>query len=392
MQEGQRASHPAAPGIAARAMPPIALAAYTLVTRVFFHGPLYFGDGPQHLRSIVDGAYIIQPPGYWLFNRVAGMVVDPLLGISDINILSSVLGVVVFYYTALYFAPRKLAFIAALTYSCIFYLWFSGEIHSTYATQALFPVAVFHALLRYEKRATKWRLVYAAILFSIGAGLRPSDGMFLLPMILYYCATRLSWRRAVILLSLIFLLCLIWIDPTLKAFHQAPGGIPGAILSMRQVALQKSIVYGLGSAWLANLARFTLPFLVAFWLVLPASLLTVKMRSQDWRIRMLVLWIVPGSVLLALCLTPGAPSLSFLSAPVLLLAVGAPRRMFMTALWNAAFFLGFSPLPSRYLAINAWNCYAGQYTRYGIEHQWQPSLSALQGTSSIAPARSKPKH
>jgi 4-amino-4-deoxy-L-arabinose transferase-like glycosyltransferase len=392
MPEGQKGSHSSTPGLAARVVPPLVLGVFTLVTRVFFHGALYFSDGPQHVRSILEESYMIQPPGYWLFNRIAGMVVDPLLGISDINILCSVAGVLVFYFTALFFAPRKNAFIAALAYSCIFYLWFSGEIHSTYATQALFPVAMFHAFLRYDKSKASWRLLSAATFFAVGAGLRPSDGAFLLPMVLYYCATRLSRRKAAIFLSLVSLLCLVWIIPTFTAYRQTPEGIHGAFAYMRNIATQKSIVSGLTSAWLANVTRFVLPLLVAFWLVLPAAMLTVKMRNQDWRIRMLVLWIVPGSVFLALSLAAAAPCLNFLAAAVLLLAIGAPRLMFATALWNAAFFLGFSPLPSRYLAINAWNCYAGQFTRYGIEHQWQPSLSAIQGTNTIVPAHSKSKH
>jgi hypothetical protein len=107
MLEGREASHLSTPGITARFVPPFALAAFTLATRVFFHGPLYFADGPQHLRCILDKTYIIQPPGYWLFNRIAGLCLDPLLAISDMNIFFSVAGVVVFYYTALFFAGRK---------------------------------------------------------------------------------------------------------------------------------------------------------------------------------------------------------------------------------------------------------------------------------------------
>jgi hypothetical protein len=392
MPEGQKALPSSTPGIAARVVPPFVLAAFTLVTRVIFHGALYFADGPQHLRSIFDKTYIIQPPGYWLFNRIAGLVVDPLVAISDINIFSSVFGVVVFYYTALFFAPRKNAFIAALAYSTIFYLWFSGEVHSTYATQALFPIATFHALLRYEKSKASWRLWFAAILFSIGAGLRPSDGAFLLPMILYYSATRLTRLKAAIFQSLIFLLCLIWFVPTLLAYHQFPGGIHGVLLYMRDIVTQKSIVSGVNPAWMANIARFALPFMVAFWPVLSASVLTAKMSKQDWRVRMLMLWIVPGSLFFALSYMADAPYLDFLSAAVLLLAVGAPRRMFITALWNTVFFLGFTPIPSRLLAINAWNCYAGHFTRYGVQHQWWPNLNTLQGTNSIAPVHNKPKH
>jgi 4-amino-4-deoxy-L-arabinose transferase-like glycosyltransferase len=392
MQEGQRASHSSTPGIFARVVPPLVLAAFTLVTRVIFHGALYFADGPQHLRSIIQETYIIQPPGYWLFNRIAGLIVDPLLAISDINIFSSVFGVVVFYYTALFFAPRKSAFIATLAYSSIFYLWFSGEVHSTYATQALFPIATFHALLHYEKSKASWRLWSAAILFSFGAGLRPSDGAFLLPMLLYYSAARLPKLKAAIFLSLILVLCLGWIVPTLMAYRQVPGGIHGVLVYMRDIVTQKSIASGVNSAWMANITRFALPFMIAFWPVLPAALLTAKMNGKDWRVRMLMLWIVPGSLFFALSYMADAPYLDFLSAAVLLLAVGAPRRMFITALWNTVFFLGFTPIPSRLLAINAWNCYAGHFTRYGVQHQWWPNLNTLQGTNSIAPVHNKPKH
>ena len=72
MPEGQKAPPSSNPGIAARVVPPFVLAALTLVTRVFFHGELYFADGPQHVSSILERIYVIQPPGYWLFNRARG--------------------------------------------------------------------------------------------------------------------------------------------------------------------------------------------------------------------------------------------------------------------------------------------------------------------------------
>jgi len=50
MPEGQKAPPSSNPGIAARVVPPFVLAALTLVTRVFFHGELYFADGPQQVK------------------------------------------------------------------------------------------------------------------------------------------------------------------------------------------------------------------------------------------------------------------------------------------------------------------------------------------------------
>ena len=382
MPEGRETSHLSASWMKARFVPPAILAVFTLATRLLFHGPVYFADGPGHIRAILEKTYIIQPPGYWLFNRIAGLFSDPALAISVMNISFSVAGVVVFYYAALLFAAPRNAFIAALAYSCIFYLWFSGEVHSTYASQALFPVATFLALLQYERNKAGWQLWLAAILFAVGAGLRPSDGAFLLPMLLYYSATRLPKARAALLLTVICLLCLAWIIPTFIAYSKAPGGIHGVFSYSHAVVTNKSVTTGINSESLANVSRYVLPMLVAFWPVLAAVFLNLKRNSRDWRTRMLLLWILPGSLFFTLSYISNVPYLDFLTPAVLLLAMGAQRMMTITALWNAIVFLGFTPIPSHRLPVNAWNCFVGHCTRYGVEHQWWPNLSDLQGFRS----------
>jgi 4-amino-4-deoxy-L-arabinose transferase-like glycosyltransferase len=386
MPKGQKLSRASASWMNANFLPPFALALFTLATRLLFRGPIYFADGPHHLRSILDKTYIIQPPGYWLFDRIAGLFPDPVIAISAMNISFSVAGVVVFYYTAVFFAGRRSAFIAGLAYSCIFFLWFSGEVHSTYASQTLFPVATFCALLHYERDKANWKLILAAIFFSLGAGLRPTDGVFLVPMLLYYSAARLPKSKAATFLTLVTLLCLTWVTPTLIAYSRLPGGIRGVFAYSEDIVTQKSIATGVNSVSLANILRFFVPFVAAFWPILAAAVSSAVRNWQDWRIRMLVLWIVPGSLFFVLSYISDAPYLDFLAAAVLLLAVGAPRMMAVTAIWNTIFFLGFSPIPSRRLAVNIWNCYAGHFTRYGIEHQWWPNLSTLQGARSITPS------
>jgi hypothetical protein len=67
----------------------------------------------------------------------------------------------------------------------------------------------------------------------------------------------------------------------------------------------------------------------------------------------------------------------------LLLAVDAPRMLGVTALWNAVVFLGFHPIPSHRLPVNAWNSIVGNCTRYGVEHHWHRNLSDLQGSRDI---------
>jgi 4-amino-4-deoxy-L-arabinose transferase-like glycosyltransferase len=363
-------------------LPPVTLAMFTLVTRVLCRGSLYWADGPRHNRSILEKAYVIQPPGYWLFNRIAGLFPNPITAISVMNISFSVAAVAVFYYSALFFTGRRNAFLAALAYSSIFYIWFSGEVHSTYASQLLFPVSTFYALLRYERDKASQFLWLAAVLFATGAGLRPSDGAFLFPMLVYYSAVRLPRRKAALFLAVSIVLCLTWVIPTALAYRHSASGFPGVRAHMSNIVKTRSILAGVNMNSVANITRYVFPLLVAFWSILIIAVLNITHHWNDWRIRMLLLWILPGSLFFTLSYMSNAPYLNYLSAAVLLLAVSAPRMMVVTAVWNTVLFLGFSPIPSKRLSINVWNCYAVEYTRYAIEHHWDPNLSQVESSIS----------
>ena len=360
---------------------PAALAIFVLVTRIIFRGPLYFGDGPDHVASIAEGTYIIQPPGYWLFDRVAGLFSDPVLAITVMNILFSAAGIVVFYYTAHFFTGRVNAFLAAFAYSTVFYIWFSGEIHSTYASQILFPVATFYVLLCYERDRTTWKLWLAALIFALGAGLRPSDGVFMIPMALYFAVFRVPRKEAFLFLSLIVLFCLGWAIPTWLAFKRiesATHSSGGVQTYVAHIATVQSIFTGFKMYTLANFVRYFLPLFVAFWPILGIAVLNAIRNRKDWRVKALVIWIVPGSLFFLLMLITNAPYLNFLTAAILLLAVSAPRMMLVTALWNAVFFLGFRPIPSHNLAVNIANSFVLRCTRGGIEQRFNATLSQMQ--------------
>lgn len=359
---------------------PAALAVFALATRLLCRGPLYFADGPSHIDSIVDKTYIIQPPGYWLFSRIAGLFHDPVLAITAMNILFSVAGIVIFYYTACFFTRQRNAFLATLAYSTVFYVWFSGEVHSTYASQILFPVSTFYALLCYERDRAKWILWLAAGIFALGAGLRPTDGVFMIPMVLYFAIYRLQRKESIIFLLLLSALCLGWIIPTWLAFHNYEGGVHDAVLYTGHIMTCRSILTGVNIYTLANVVRFALPLLVAFWPVLGVAALTAVRNSKDWRVRAMLIWIVPGSLFFALVYISTPTYLDFLSAAILLLAVAAPRLMVVTALWNAVLFLVICPIPSQKLVFEVANDYVLPFTRYGIRHQWQPHFSQEQKT------------
>lgn len=362
---------------------PAILALLTLVTRVLCRGPLYFGDGPGHIASIQSKTYIIQPPGYWLFDRTAGLFSDPVLAITVMNILFSVVGVVALYYTACFFTSRMNSFLAALAYATIFYIWFSGEIHSTYASQILFPVGTYYLLLSYERDRSKWLLWLAALTFAVGAGLRPTDGMFLIPLVLYFAAFRMPHKEAFLFLSLITVLCLGWLIPTWVAFERYGGGVKEFAAYVTSVSKMQSVLTGVRMYTLANPVRYVLPLVVGCWPVLALVFRNALRSRSDWRIKSLLVWIVPGSLFFIFSLISDAPYLNYLTAAIFLLAVSAPskwtdRLLVVTALSNAIVFLALGPIPSQKLSVNIVNSFVLRCTRGGIEQRYNTTLTEMQ--------------
>jgi 4-amino-4-deoxy-L-arabinose transferase-like glycosyltransferase len=350
----------------------------TLVSRIACRGPVYFADGPAHIRAIATKVYVIQPPGYWLFNRIASLFPDPSAAISSMNILFSVAGVVVFYLTALQLDSRRNAFLGAIAYSSVFYLWFAGEVHSTYASQILFPILLFYALLKFDSDQATWRMWAAVCIFAIGAGLRPFDGLFLVPMLAFFCFTRMPRKQGIFYFAAALMLCLAWLIPTGLAFWRRDGEMHDALAYVFLIMKVRSITTGVNAGSMANVVRYVFPILVAFCAVLPASVANGFRNRGQWRAQMMLLWILPGSLFFVFSYISDAPYLTFLSAAILLLGLGSARMLVVTTIVNAAIFLFLSPVPSQKLLVNTWDIDIGKYTLYGIQHQWQPNLSQIQ--------------
>lgn len=363
---------------------PWVLAIFVVVSRVATSGPAYFVDGPAHLQAIRSRVFVIQPPGYWLFNRLASLFPDPATGIHLMNWAFSAAGVIVFYYAAKLLVARGTARLGTVLYAVVFYAWFSGGIHSTYASQLLFPTLVFFLLLLHMQNPRTAYLVGAAIAYGIGAGFRPSDGAFLGVMFLYYLARHATRKQAALAFALATLVCLLWLVPTVACYRAL--GFEDAGVYVKHSATQVSILAeGVNSRTLANVGRFFVPLAWAFWPLAWAAARSLK-RLGDKRVLLLWLWIAPGAFFLILSHIGDAPYLNFLTAALLLLAMmelehsHARRRAWALSLcimWNLGFFLLFRPIRTRSLAIDVVNVFAGKYTASSIRNRWQPNLSSL---------------
>jgi 4-amino-4-deoxy-L-arabinose transferase-like glycosyltransferase len=299
---------------------------------------------------------------------MAGLFPEPVTAIAAMNILFSVMGVVVFYYLARFFGSKLNAFLASLAYSTVYYVWFSGEIHSTYASQLLFPVAVFYLLLRYERDHARWQLWLAAATFAAGAGLRPSDGIFLLPMTIYFCFTHMKRAEAWQFFAIFGVFCLGWIVPTWLGMQKEAGGLTENWQYASETLTVLSVLRRFNLRSFGNLARYVIPLAAALWPILGIAIRAVIRGGSDRRIRALVLWIAPGSLFFVLVMITDPVYLNFLTPAILLLAVRSPRAMTVTAMWNLILFAGLRPIPSQNIAVDVADCYVLQYTCYGVQH------------------------
>lgn len=326
--------------------------------------------------------------GWWRFSP------DPARGILLLNWAFSVLGAVAFYYAARLLVQKKTAQWGAAIYAAIFYAWFSGDVHSTYPSQLLFPVLVFFLFVLHSRRPRFAYLLAAAIAYSLGAGFRPTDGFFVGFMFLYYVVRHAPPRQALISIAVATGLCLAWLIPTREAFA-ATGSLTSALgYSAHMTQMASPLFQGMTHRSLANIGRFVVPLAVAFWpLLLP---LLRALKAHDESAKLLWLWVAPGAAYLFLFYISDAPYLNFLTAAVLLLALkplDRARPLFRTLLLaaclatNVGVFLLFAPIPSRSLAANVVNVFVGKYTRYAIRHQWQPNLSDLIDRDTLAPRK-----
>src|SRR5579875_2933522 len=146
----------------------------------------YFADGPSLIRAIQNGRFVIQPPGYWLYTRVAGLFPDPALGLSLMNAIASALGCIIFYLLCLRFANRTGARLATASYASIYFAWFAGCVQSSYAGELLFGPLLLLLMVRYVESSRIPVLCGIAASYAAVAGVRPSDGVFLAPAFVYF--------------------------------------------------------------------------------------------------------------------------------------------------------------------------------------------------------------
>jgi hypothetical protein len=346
------------------------------LSRYLNRGPVYYVDGPSLVQCIVNHTYVIQPPGYWLFAHLGGLFQNPSFGLQFLNEIFSSSGIAIFFLLCRKMdLDRKMACAATVCYGSIFFVWLAGDIHSSYASQILFAPLLVYLFLNYRDYGSTFRLLACGACFSVGAGLRPSDGAFLVPLLVFLTLQFVrSWRHRIWLIFVTVILCLVWYIPTRIASRAAHIVSMGTQMDLARVT--SPLIAGFGTGPIANTTRVIFPFLAAFWILIPAVFLD-RTRFEN---RMTAVWIGPGLLFFLLVYIADPVYFTYFTAAVILFAALSRQRspaivlLLLCAAFNLSLFFFARPVRGGGRVDQALNFYVIKYCDYGLRHEWTSTL------------------
>jgi hypothetical protein len=357
------------------------LGVLALLSRLLFTSAPYFVDGPRHEIAVRLGGtiFVHSPPGYFLFGETAKIISQILhvsagSALSILNVSFSSLGVVVFANLSRRMFPGSLGAWLAVCYAFSDMVWFVADIHSTYAAMTFFAPALLY-MLWFDESGWLAGLVWAAM-----TGFRPSDGLFVLPFVIFVMGRR-SLRQMVFFAVTALPLVALWYVPTLRHFG-------GDLLSPLRAAGAQAhyLANGLlvNAPWkrrIGNLVHLAFGCFNA-WNVLTFFVVAGCFSRERWTLSALI-YFAPGLLFFVLYFFSDPAYFAYLIAPGFLLAgAGLQRMRPRYAVIFCSFALLISvlqmmvarPIRSASFAGAVINSYCLKYSGWAIRHQYDPRL------------------
>ena len=294
------------------------LALFTLLLRIASASGPYYVDAPRHITAIENGALVIHPPGYLLFNAT-GFVVSHLFHVSAgsalhiLNVAFSVAGVAVFYLLLSRLKITSSPFWLTLAYACSPIVWFSGDIHSSYAAMTFFAPLLI--LVMEGEQCFVW----GCVIWALMAGFRPSDGVFVLPWMVLH-SQRSSWKVRLAGISAAVALVAAWWVPTAQ---RSGGGLFMPLhASQKQVhTLAQGVLTGhFGVHGVVNVVHTVAGVIMTLGLLTPAACLGVAAWTRNATVRSMTIFLAPGLAFFLLYFFSDATYLAYMAAAGMVLA------------------------------------------------------------------------
>jgi hypothetical protein len=369
----------------------------TLVLRVTSASGPYFVDAARHISAIETGKLVIHTPGYFLFN-LSGFILSRLMHVSAgnalhiLNVAFSVAGVAVFYLlVSRLLASRLLSgvspFWLSLAYTCSPIVWFSADIHSTYAAMTFFaPLLIL--VLEVDVLEVDRQWVWGCVVWALMTGFRPSDGVFVLPWMIFH-ALRFPWKQRLAGVSTAIAIVAAWWVPTAQRYG---GSLLLPLSSSRQQVhgLAQGILTGhLGLHAAVNAGHAVAGIVMTWGLLAPAVYLGGIAWKRSAIARSMTIFLAPGLAFFLLYYFSDGTYLAYIAAAGMVLAgvylpsrpPATQRTIYAVAILASMLFMILARpangTPSKLRAVT--DAYFVRYSVPSLKEQRDPRLARLLG-------------
>jgi Gpi18-like mannosyltransferase len=359
----------------------------TLVLRVASASGPYFVDAPRHISAIESGKLVIHTPGYFLFN-LSGFILSHLLHVSAgsalhiLNVAFSVAGAAVFYLLVSRLFPGSSPFWLSLAYICSPIVWFSADIHSSYAAMTFFaPLLIL--LLELDGR-----FVWGCVVWALMTGYRPSDGVFVLPWMLFH-SLHFPWKQRLAGAFAAIAIVAAWWVSTAQRYG---GSLLLPLSSSRQQVhgLAQGILTGhLGVHAAVNAVHALAGIIMTWGLLTPAVTLGATAWKRSAIARSMTIFLAPGLAFFLLYYFSDGPYLAYTAAAGMVLAgvylanrpAVTQRTIYAVAICASVLFMVLArPANGKSSKLRAvTDAYFVRYSVPSLKQQSDPRLAKLLG-------------
>ena len=372
------------------------LALLTLLLRIIGASGPYFSDASRHIKAIESGRLVIHAPGYFLFNA-SGFVLSHLLHVSAanalqiLNIAFSVAGAAVFYLLLTRLTAIRSPFLLSLAYICSPIVWFSGDVHSSYAS------VTFLAPLLILVVESERRFVWGCIIWALLAGFRPSDGVFVLPWMVYH-SLQFRWKERLIGIAAAFPITAAWWIPTVLRYGGGLLNLPFRSSGEQANKLAQGLLTGeFGLHAFVNAFHAVAGIIMTWGILAPVLCLGATAWTRNATARSMTIFLLPGLAFFLLYYVSDSPYFAYLAAAGMILAgtylqeYSAKTRhsVYAVAICASMFFM-FCARPadettSRARAVA--DAYFLKYSVHALREQEDPRLASLLGACNDSSVR-----
>ena len=275
------------------------------------------------------------PPGTFVIYIMLGRLINwflhnPNASLVWLSVLASGLSAALLFILGRQWFDKKLGLIAALLMLTSPLIWFHGEIALSYMLEFIWVLVIVIWFGKLHTDKSDKALFISALLIGLAGGIRPNTPVFLFPLWVVLAFLNFPIRKIFLALVIMAGGVMLWAIPMIVM----TGGLPSYWELAQWWVNQHLDRSSSGTGTQIYMARFVAFMFYGLGFALAPLLWALYRRWRDlkhllfndWRAKMLTLWIIPGGVYLAFIHLKQSGHI-FTILPALIIVVGLSIRV-----------------------------------------------------------------